>query len=136
MNARNKTIPEPSGYGMMSVAMRRVMAVAVNGTGVVYDNDQTKTRIAFSLAAERISCDASALADVISKNQPVGREVVSAVISCGGELPYDVEVNTSSGGVSTIREAIKHFYASEDDTEARRALRSIYRHLSRLAVAS
>ena len=118
------TIPKPTGR-MVRERVHRTLTVWVDGQHVVY----TYWHAQISL---------STTDDVPGDNHPdQGRRIpgdlaVQATVSCGGGSDW-VTTHGSPAGIALVQEAIPDLYAGLSDTEERAALRSIHRHLTKLA---
>ena len=118
------TIPKPTGR-MVRERVHRTLTVWVDGQHVVYTYQ--RARITLSITD-----------DVPDDSYPEqGRRIpgdlaVQATVSCGGGSDW-VTTHGSPAGIALVQEAIPDLYAGLSDTEERAALRSINRHLTKLA---
>jgi len=117
-------IPKPTGR-MVQESVHRTLGVWVAGQYVVYVYQ--RARITLSITG-----------DVPDDSYPEqGRRIpgdlaVQADVSCGGGSDW-VTTHGSAAGIALVQEAIPDLYAGLSDTEERAALRSIHRHLTKLA---
>ena len=118
------TIPKPTGR-MVQESVHRTLVVWVDGQYVVYTYQ--RARITLSITD-----------DVPDDSYPEqerripGDLAVQADVSCGGGSDW-VTTHGSPAGIALVQEAIPDLYAGLNGTEERKALRSIHRHLTKLA---
>ena len=117
-------ISEPTGR-MVEETVHRTLVVWVAGQYVVYTYQQARITLSitgdhpgrsYPEQGQRIPGDLAVLADV----------------TCGGGSDW-VTTHGSPPGIALVQEAIPDLYAGLSDTEERKALRSIHRHLTKLA---
>jgi len=117
-------IPNPTGR-MVQENVHRRLVVWVNGRHVVYTYQ--RARITLS-----ITDDAPGASYPDQGRRSTGDLAVRADVSCGGGSDW-VTTHGSPVGIALVQEAIPELYAGLSDTEERKALRSIHRHLTKLA---
>ena len=118
------TIPKSTGR-MVRERVHRTLTVWVDGQHVVY----TYQRAQITLS---ITDDAPGDNHPEQGGRIPGDLAVQADVSCGGGTDW-VTTHGSPAGIALVQEAIPDLYAGLSDTEERAALRSIHRHLTKLA---
>ena len=117
-------ISKPTGR-MVEETVHRTLVVWVAGQYVVY----VYQRAQITLSVTGARPDDSHL----EQGQHIpGDLAVLADVTCGGGSDW-VTTHGSSVGIALVQEAIPELYAGLSDTEERKALRSINRHLATLA---
>lgn len=132
-------IPAPERFRIVSMTRRMVLTVVIEDRTVVCDFDDSGTSgngwpaLRFSVMDDVGICSSDlAVREAFRTASVAGHVAVATGVSCGGVT----EVPTISGtpaDVAAVTAAIPHFYAEERDTEMRRAFRTVYRRLLRMA---
>ena len=130
---RKPVIPAPTDRRMVNAAVHTRLSVGLDDFTVVYAYDTTS--IVLSLVDRSEWMSATELDRSIRKQTTLGRKVFHGDVECGGGLSdyHSPKLTATPDEISTLLQAIPHFYQCLDDAQERKTLRGVYRWLTKHA---